>query len=534
MNLVSIFRLFIVLFALPSSMALAQKKNANQLFFLSFREFLELSDNDKREYAQEIQSLLKRLEKTQSKTVKLAEVSDRTSLFSKTHFLSQAYAQNVGDRCLYAGHFSTMERDGARIVCKRPESSNCKRGQVECNPMFFGYNRDYDKGVRIPICVSGGNQAAQRCSEASSKDFSQFSQYYDTTRAPDNERQEQEWNRIYRELQAYCFESVSRSNVDLDSCRNTLTTADDIRARMLLDKEKAGRLESSTCAKFPLFLNRGGTASMTGIQQRYILRQTREKEFAIDLNIKFNGPNHTQKANKCLSEVDSRMLGPNGEKLVIRVNQPPYGRMAPEVPILINNIGRSNSANWDVNASCGTVIHEVLHLLGLCDEYPEQSMGYKVNVTTNENGEPVTQYDRVDSGSEAGLQEYDCRFTGQRDSIMSYHWEALSREGSLLRPAHFNSIVYPDCFTKNFVYNTCARFAYRTTPPEARQRDPSTNSYVRPNDKCSYDNVGATAFNVCNTYAAQADWTSGAEIPTRFLTPFFRRAEDGPTGGTRE
>ena len=93
---------------------------------------------------------------------------------------------------------------------------------------------------------------------------------------------------------------------------------------------------------------------------------------------------------------------------------------------------RQNSATYTPATDCATLLHEVLHLLGLVDEYKEAA---------TEIPDPVTGKNRP--------VDFQCRPLGPPDSIMSSHfsavWNLPTSGGSILKPAHYRFIMYPNC-----------------------------------------------------------------------------------------
>ncbi|OFZ82101.1 MAG: hypothetical protein A2583_12025 [Bdellovibrionales bacterium RIFOXYD1_FULL_53_11] len=149
---------------------------------------------------------------------------------------------------------------------------------------------------------------------------------------------------------------------------------------------------------------------------------------------------------KCLASVRSRLRGPYGEFLNIRLAPVDYpDNLAPKLNIIKVSKSffvRSTAERWEKNPGCSTIIHELLHLTGLVDEY----------------------YD----------PKYRCRHYGPDQSIMSDHERAfytaglhwikklfrLKSDPSILRPAHFRAITEPGCTDRNPLYYRCIYDAY--------------------------------------------------------------------------
>lgn len=224
------------------------------------------------------------------------------------------------------------------------------------------------------------------------------------------------------------------------------------------------------------------------------------------------------KIGECLKELSPLLKGPDGESLEIVLSDEPG---VPETNIRVTKENqRGHAWLYRLDFHCRTILHEILHLHGLVDEYLEMSFsGAKQNPQTGK-----IQY--VQDGSSP---HYDCRHTGLLHSVMSNYDEAYmaaiasfevwnvntcvkdesnpprvpecpegyrlktkryyvpageppSREliekngailigspklikrvekvGSLLLPAHFRAITRPGCKEENKLYYMCATNAY--------------------------------------------------------------------------
>lgn len=118
-------------------------------------------------------------------------------------------------------------------------------------------------------------------------------------------------------------------------------------------------------------------------------------------------PTQMQEAvNSCLRMMAPYLKGPEGNTILIRVLSPdetkllPRGMRPEKMTIEIGENGsRSNNRMFSADDDCATYIHEMLHNLGLQDEYPETSEELK--------------------------DKWNCRATTRKDSIMYYHTWAL-------------------------------------------------------------------------------------------------------------
>jgi hypothetical protein len=89
------------------------------------------------------------------------------------------------------------------------------------------------------------------------------------------------------------------------------------------------------------------------------------------------------RARGCMEAVGGLMKGPTGEPMkfdlitpVEAARMPSAVRPRPNV-VTIDHASdvRSNSGNYAHDVGCPTIVHEVLHLVGLCDEYPGEADG---------------------------------------------------------------------------------------------------------------------------------------------------------------
>lgn len=117
----------------------------------------------------------------------------------------------------------------------------------------------------------------------------------------------------------------------------------------------------------------------------YVIRRLPGNRYQALLNIEFTGSRHdvaemTTRVRSCMRQMSPYMRGPRGEKLEILLLEDKDLRRMPMLPKLeVSRISvtkqpegyRGNSRNFGTNFDCITVGHEILHHLGLCDEYPE-------------------------------------------------------------------------------------------------------------------------------------------------------------------
>lgn len=147
--------------------------------------------------------------------------------------------------------------------------------------------------------------------------------------------------------------------------------------------------------------------------QDFLLRKIAENKHQIVLNLDFAynagglSPNEMMnRVRQCLKDI-SPHLGTEENQLEIIAITPDEAKSKPSLsklsPAKISIEGpnfRSHSASYSDAAECTTIVHETLHLLGLCDEYPER---------------------------DASLMNATCRIITTQDSIMRNKDESLDR-----------------------------------------------------------------------------------------------------------
>ncbi|MBY0518684.1 MAG: hypothetical protein K2P81_17370 [Bacteriovoracaceae bacterium] len=149
-----------------------------------------------------------------------------------------------------------------------------------------------------------------------------------------------------------------------------------------------------------------GQKSPTGLDAKYALSKTSEDTWDVAIAIKVNeqSPNLMTRIKECISAVSPYMLGSNGKKLNLHIlneserSQLPSNKRPPINNIDIQDVGaRSHSRAYAADVGCSTITHEVLHLLGLCDEYDGEKDGW------------------------------GCRAVPSVPSIMKNHWEVYNK-----------------------------------------------------------------------------------------------------------
>lgn len=119
------------------------------------------------------------------------------------------------------------------------------------------------------------------------------------------------------------------------------------------------------------------------------------KSFAMSANEHIPTPQEMmERTRACFAEASPFLRGPGGETLTFQALTPtevtalPRDQRPPLWSInLVNNAQRGHSAAFNDSFDCATIIHETLHVLGLCDEYEERDLSLlgRCRVTTLPN-----------------------------------------------------------------------------------------------------------------------------------------------------
>lgn len=200
---------------------------------------------------------------------------------------------------------------------------------------------------------------------------------------------------------------------------------------------------------------------------RYLIRRPAEDQYEMVFNVNFNPrPNAGMtpeqmrvRLNNCMQEASTQMRGPNGEQLSISIVSPEmirdaspsrenstrrqrraYSNLTPPqididlLPPSTHNrpdgtsfIDRVRADFFAADSPCSTLVHEMLHWGGLCDEYTE---------TVPEGTDPA-------SIQPAGCRlpsEFDIRALGRSDSYMADYIQTIynARVGNISN-CRFNS-----------------------------------------------------------------------------------------------
>ena len=227
-------------------------------------------------------------------------------------------------------------------------------------------------------------------------------------------------------------------------------------------------------------------SSGTGFDKKYTIRREKDGSYSAVLNLQFvaaedykgpvkenEAPSHYRdKVQKCLKKANKKLLGPKAEKLQIVLAEKPSEQSSCPEPVETIEIGQpgvfSVSNKYASDADCPVITHEILHQMGLCDDYLIQTRGYIIDSKTGKpvggEVENIYKIGKLAPG-QFTILKYDCRVT-RTNSVMAHHyirWADVFLKGitaSLLNSEQFSAILYGDCKNRNQLFNECSQLAY--------------------------------------------------------------------------
>lgn len=215
-------------------------------------------------------------------------------------------------------------------------------------------------------------------------------------------------------------------------------------------------------------VNNSRLGSKTKIPQKYSLRRDSENEFSAFVNINFKlkgslkqnpefAKSFRAKVENCFRAKEHKLVDEMGRKIKLHLFDPSVHQdiEAPKaVRVSIQNTQRrSHSKSYFHEATCETIVHETLHLMGLNDEYEEKWMGKNTN--------PITSIFKPWTKDTKKGTAFDCRAIGPVSSIM-HNNHAMDYFNQVFFSGHVDAILYPNCEMRNDDYYACARLAYKT------------------------------------------------------------------------
>lgn len=166
--------------------------------------------------------------------------------------------------------------------------------------------------------------------------------------------------------------------------------------------------------------------SPTNVGHAYRLTRMNAREFRTEVRLNFipsRGENISaaqishlnSRISRCLQDSAPFLQGPEGRSLRIELSNDP-AVPASTITLTQNRI-RETANHYSLSINCPTIIHEILHLHGLCDEYREETIGIEIDSRTgqftyvNSPGAPIA---------------FDCRHLGPERSVMRNAWAAVT------------------------------------------------------------------------------------------------------------
>lgn len=209
--------------------------------------------------------------------------------------------------------------------------------------------------------------------------------------------------------------------------------------------------------------------SKSNIEQRYTLKRVSEGHYEAFLNLEFRSDKKLVKEERekvegfrdkvvgCFEQFNQRLVDEKGRSLSLKLFDEKEHNVEepPKVKITVKDFTfRSNSHSYNIDIDCETIIHESFHLLGLTDEYVEETNKLNPNLF-------LRVFKKFVAESKNGAA-FDCRAVGPVNSVMHNQW-FLNSDVLVLFSAQMDAIIYPNCKDMNKEYYQCAQKAYRTT-----------------------------------------------------------------------
>lgn len=131
------------------------------------------------------------------------------------------------------------------------------------------------------------------------------------------------------------------------------------------------------------------------------------------------------RVQSCLRDVSPFMRGPRGERLNVVIlddqdlaERPIHQRPNPNLVNIWAPGRRIDRDNYTTDIDCATITHEVLHILGLCDEYRETNPAYPGSCRSLHGGHSIMA-DHTESLHMATGATFECECSGYCQSIQA-------------------------------------------------------------------------------------------------------------------
>lgn len=227
-------------------------------------------------------------------------------------------------------------------------------------------------------------------------------------------------------------------------------------------------LRELDCSELPVGQTRNITTEIGENTSHYQLVREGAQNYRLNVPILFQGENSLtpnemsafqQRAQGCLDQYNGAMLGPNGERLTIGIIDQLPGNVK-NVVLIHRTFPRANSRNYSFDISCSTVVHEVLHLTGLVDEYRESDRTLDYSCRIHSEGASIMANNDLATNSLSS--EISCSVQAAYQSL----WRNLGeRERSLLLSPQIGEVLNRASFC------TPRAESERLTLPEALARE---------------------------------------------------------------
>jgi hypothetical protein len=121
--------------------------------------------------------------------------------------------------------------------------------------------------------------------------------------------------------------------------------------------------------------------------------------------------------------MNTKSLGPNNEILRFKIfnaetefgSESGFANLPANTISIVPALARQDSANWRTDIKCSTLFHELLHLVGLFDEYEETEYRYVIEDPKTTMGNKIKEANSRYYSQPA----FNCRPKFEEDSIMS-------------------------------------------------------------------------------------------------------------------
>ncbi|MBI3544625.1 MAG: hypothetical protein HY075_15245 [Deltaproteobacteria bacterium] len=166
----------------------------------------------------------------------------------------------------------------------------------------------------------------------------------------------------------------------------------------------------------------------TGGGAQYALSKVGPDAFRATVDLSFVQPNTTppkpvsaatsarlrNAVKACFTKLKGALKGDGGETLELALRESSdTGTAPPTHTIAVDSVERMDAATWNEDIKCPVIAHEVMHVLGLPDEYPEKWIGKKMNADGS--------FTEVKKDATPAATSYDCRAIAPLDSLMNDH-----------------------------------------------------------------------------------------------------------------